>query len=267
MNTAIQYQSAIPWEDTLHIPPTPATLDMLFAGEIAGLCVHNFLTADECVHLTKNSRECEFEDYLHVEPRIEKVGITVFEFDKIGKKQYFEAVESANRSISRITQDICSPLQRVIDWLSTLSPNRIVNLAYEPAFGSYFAGLFRRIEEGTLIHVDFAPLEQPGWAVSQICNQLTFNVYLDVPTFNPGDVLIWKKQSQPEHEQFKIPDSYGYGPEVVKDVPFATIRPKTGMLMVINTRNFHQVSPAAGSRLAVSAAVGQLPDKNLVLWS
>jgi hypothetical protein len=267
MSTAIQIQSAIPWEDTLYIPATPATLDMLFAGEIAALCIPNFLTAEECVRLTKKSRECEFEDYLHVAPRIEKVGITVFEFDKIGKEHYFAAVESANRSISRITKDVCCPLQRAIDWLSTLSPNRRVNVAYEPAFGSYFAGLFRRIEEGTLIHVDFAPLEQPGWAVSHVCNQLAVNVYLDVPKFDPGLVLIWKKQSQPEHGRFKILDSYGYDPEVIRDVPFATIRPQTGMMMAINTRNFHQVSPAAGGRLTVSVAVGQLPDKNVVLWS
>jgi hypothetical protein len=267
MSRATQLQNAVPWEDTLHLPVTAATLDMLFAGEIAGLYVPDFLTTEECACLKNRSGECEFEDYVNVAPRIEKCGITVFEFNKIGKKQYFEAVELANRRIERITNGICCPLQRVINWLATLAPDRRVNVAYEPGFGHYFAGLFRRIEEGTLIHVDFAPIEQPGWAIAQVCNQLTFNVYLDAPKDDPGVVLIWQKQGQPEHERFKILGSYGYEPEVVENIACATITPRTGMLMIINTHNFHQVSTAGGRRLAVSSAVGQLPDGDLVLWS
>jgi hypothetical protein len=267
MNTAAQLQSAFSWHNTLDFPATPATLDMLFAGKIAGLCVPEFLTAEECANLKGMLEQYAFEDYLNVVPRIEKIGITVFEFDGIGKKEYFEAVEVANRRVAAITNGICSPLQRVINWLSTLSPNKKVNVAYEPGYGPYFAGIFRRVEEGTLVHVDFAPLEQPGWAVAQVCSQLTFNIYLDVPKVAPGIVHVWQKQEHWEDEKFKIPDSYGYTPEVVEDVPMATITPQVGMLMVINTRNFHQVLASTGTRLAVSSAVGQLPDKSLVLWS
>ena len=264
MTTAAQTTS---WEDTLRLPATPDTLEMLFSGMIAGLCVPDFLTQEECAALKKRSEECEFKDYIDVVPRIARFGITVFEFDRIGKRQYFDAVESANRSVGRITKDVCSPLQRVIDWLLILSPNRNVNIACEPGFGSYFAGLFRRIEEGTLIHVDFAPMEQPGWSVAKVCSQLACNIYLDIPPDDPGAVRIWQREAHKEYEKFKIPGSYGYQPDVIEGVPFATITPQTGMLMVINTRNFHQVSNCSGSRLAVSAAIGQMPDKNLVLWS
>jgi hypothetical protein len=264
MTTAAQTTS---WEDTLRLPATPDTLEMLFSGMIAGLCVPDFLTQEECAALKKRSEECEFKDYIDVVPRIARFGITVFEFDRIGKKEYFDAVEPANRIIREITNGLCCPLQRVITWLSALSTNRNVNVAYEPGFGPYFAGLFRRIEEGTLIHVDFAPIEQPGWAVAGVCSQLAFNIYLDAPKVDPGVVLLWQRQAQPEHEKFKIPGSYGYQQGVVEGAPVATITPQTGMLMVINTRNFHQVSPCTGSRLTVSSAIGQLPNRNLVLWS
>lgn len=265
MSTRLQYGT--PWENTLEFPPTPATLNMLFDGEIAGLCVPDFISPEECNQLKQRSAEYDFEYYQNVSPRIEKFGITVFEFDRIGKRQYFEAVESANRTIAQITDGICSPLQRAIHWLQALSPGSTVTVAHEPDFGPYFAGLFRRIEQGTLIHVDFAPVEQPRWAVAQICSQLTLNIYLDAPKTDPGVVYVWQKQVHTDHQQFKISDSYGYDPEVVKGVPHATITPRAGMLMVINTRNFHQVLPSAGSRLAVSASVGQLQDKNLLLWS
>jgi hypothetical protein len=267
MSASTQARSAFSWEDSLQLPATPATLEMLFAGQIAGVCVPEFLTAKECTELKQRAGQYEFENYRNVVPGIEKVGITVFEFDQIGKKEYFAAVESANRRIARLTDGICCPLQRVLDWFSALSPNRRVSVGDEPGLGPYFAGLFRRIEKGTPIHVDFAPIEQPGWAVAQVRSQLTFNIYLDVSPIDPGLVHVWQRQARAEDESFKIPESYGYRPEVVKDVPFATITPQRGMLMVINTRNFHQVCTAGGSRLAISSAVGQLPDKNLVLWS
>lgn len=267
MNIAAQPQAAVSWKNTLDVPATPATLDMLLAGKIAGLCVPEFLTVEECASLKKMCEECEFEDYLNVVPRIEKIGITVFEFDGIGKQEYFDAVEHANSRVARITNGICCPLERVIHWLSSLCPNQRVHVAHEPGFGPYFAGLFRRIEQGTLIHVDFAPVEHPGWAVAQVCSQLTFNIYLDAPKVHPGIVHVWQKQVTPEDQRFKMPGSYGYQPQVVEDVPLATITPRVGMLMVINTRNFHQVLTSEGSRLAVSSAIGQLPNKSLVLWS
>jgi hypothetical protein len=267
MGATAEPLSAVSWQETLCLRPNSETLDMLFAGTIAGLCIPEFMTGEECEALTKRARECEFQDYVDVFPRIEKVGLTVFEFDRIGKRQYFEAVDSANRKIDLITRGVCRPLERVIDWLARVSPNKSVEIAHEPGFGRYFAGLFRRIEEGTLIHVDFAPMEQPGWAVANVCSQLTFNIYLDVPRGDPGVVHVWQKQWQPEHQVFKRFDSYGYEPAAVDNVPVATITPRTGMFMAINTRNFHQVSVAAGGRLAVSAAIGQLPDRNLVLWS
>jgi hypothetical protein len=177
------------------------------------------------------------------------------------------AVDSANHSIACVTNGICCPLQRALDWLSKLFPGRSVNIAYEPGIGHYFAGLLRRIEEGTLVHVDFAPLEQPGWAVARVYNQLAFNIYLDVAQVNPGVVHVWQKQWQPKDQQFKIPGSYGYTAQVVEGVPFATITPRVGMMILINTRNFHQVSAASGMRLTFSASVGRLSDKDIVVWS
>src|SRR4051794_12093239 len=106
MSASTQARSAFSWEDSLQLPATPATLEMLFAGQIAGLCVPEFLTAKECTELKQRAGQYEFENYRNVVPGIEKVGITVFEFDQIGKKEYFAAVESANRRIARLTDGI-----------------------------------------------------------------------------------------------------------------------------------------------------------------
>lgn len=255
------------WENTIEMTPTAETLALLFQGRIAGICVRNFLTPRECEALSHRATELEFKDYANVWPRIGRVGLTVFEHNAIGKSAYFQAVEHANKRIADIIRGIADPLTRVMDWFAKLLPNTQVNIAHEQGYGSYFAGLFRRIEEGTLIHVDFAPAEQPDWGVAGIVSQLSFNVYLESPAANPGVVHVWKKKWTPEDLIFKIPESYGYAEEVIANTAMADIVPEAGMLMIINSQNFHQVTPAGGVRLAVSAAVGRFPDGSIAFWS
>jgi len=255
------------WQRTLEISPSPLALNLLFEGKIAGLCIPGFLTDEECLALKARAEDLEFKDYLKVEPKIGRIGVTVFEYNAVGKSDYFEASKRAVQSVSQITKCICHPLERVIEWLGALSPGRQVNIAHEEGHGFYFAGLLRRIESGTLIHIDFAPSEQPSWAVAKVTRQLAFNVYLDVPKEEPGVVRIWEKQWTDQDDRFKIPNSYGYREDVIEAVPFAEIVPTRGMLMLINTQHFHQVSPASGVRLTVSAAIGRLPDNNIILWS
>jgi hypothetical protein len=267
MDNTSQLQVESSWHETTQLLPDAAALEKLFAGEVASLCVPSFLTPEECQILKQRAEDLEFKDYLNVTPRIERVGITVFEYFGIGKKEYFEAVTGANRSISKITDGICNPLQRVIGWLRALAPESLVSIAHEEGYSDYFAGILRRIEEGTLVHVDFAPLEQPKWGVARIRNQLAFNIYLDVPENDPGVVDIWQKRWTPQDEKYKIAGSYGFVENVVAGISRARIVPKIGMMMMINTQNYHQVSPAGGMRLAFSAAIGRMPDNNIILWS
>lgn len=241
--------------------------DKLFSGQIAGICIPGFLNRKECADLSQRAEELEFKDYLNVTPRIGRVGITVFEYDNLGKPSYFGAVQQANRRIAQIANGICNPLERVMDWLKTMSPRAQVSIAHEQGFGPYFAGLFRRIEEGTLIHVDFAPAEHPTWGVAQVTAQLAFNVYIKCPDAEPGVVHIWEKQWEALDEIQRVRGTYGYLPNIVEKIPSAAIVPQPGMLMVINTRNFHQVSAAAGMRIAISAAIGRMPNDNIVVWS
>ncbi|HKV92721.1 MAG TPA: hypothetical protein VJW20_09255 [Candidatus Angelobacter sp.] len=257
----------VAWESSVNSSPTPAIFDKLFSGQIAGICVPGFLTRKECEGLSQRAEDLEFKEYLNVTPRIGRVGVTVFEYDSIGKPAYFEAVQQANRRIAQLTNGICNPLERVVGWLKAMSPRARVGVAHEQDFGPYFAGLFRRIEEGTLVHVDFAPSEHPSWGVAQVTSQLAFNIYIKRPDAEPGVVHIWKKQWESQDEARRIPGSYGHLPNIVENVPSAEIVPQLGMLMVINTKNYHQVSPAAGIRIAISSAIGRMPNDDIVLWS
>ncbi len=255
------------WADTLLDSPDPNALRNLLGGRSAGICMPDFLAGHECVALTERVNELEFGDYLNVTPAIGRVGTTVFEYDAIGKQEYFIEAKAANARIAKIVDGLFHPMQRVMEWLKALHPNGDVRIAEEDGYGPYFAGLLRRIEMGTQIHIDYAPVEQPGWEIARVRSQLAFNLYLDVPIDKPGVVKTWKRGWKSADVEFKLPDSYGYRPSIVDGVESAEIIPSVGMLMLINTRNFHQVFPANGVRLTLSAAVGLTDDGDLVLWS
>ncbi|HEX3155298.1 MAG TPA: hypothetical protein VHV32_11765 [Candidatus Angelobacter sp.] len=255
------------WSQTVLSTATAESLQRLFAGEIAGICLRNFLTPRECRELTARIKEIEFTEYQNVSPPIERFGITVFEYDSLEKAEYFKAVKWADRNTARITDGIVNPLDRVVGWLTSLMPDVSIGRAFEDGYGYYFAGLLRRIEEGTLVHVDFAPAEHPHWSVARVVNQMAWNIYLSVPGAAPGYVSVWQKQWKKEDDVYKLPGSYGYDSKVIKGIPAAQIVPESGMLMMINSRNFHQVLPSSGMRLAMSAALGATADNKILLWS
>jgi hypothetical protein len=267
MTTGTSRSRVLQWGESVVFGPEPGTLDQLFGGTIAGLCIPAFLSPAECAQLRQRADALEFSDYVSVFPSIGRVGLTVFEYDRLGKHRYFEAVADAQQRLERVTQGVCDPVARVRERIASLAPTRRVEIAEEPGHGQYFAGLLRRIESGTLIHVDFAPSEQPSWSVGGVDSQAVWNIYLDVPSTDPGVIRVWQRQWSPEDERYKIADSYGYRPDVVADSLSAEIEPRLGMLVMINTRHFHQVSPADGARLTISAALGRLGDDRLVMWS
>jgi hypothetical protein len=137
----------VPWSESARFSATAESLDALFCGKLAGLSVPAFLTNEECHELKRQVELVEFGEYENVWPRIGRIGITVFEYQHTGRAAYFSAVAGANSTVAAITEGICNPVQRVIDWLSRLSPENPVGIAREEGTGSIlraFSGELKR---------------------------------------------------------------------------------------------------------------------------
>ncbi len=259
--------SFVTWENSVAQNLNDSVLDALFEQKIAGLLLPSFLTDKLCDQLRDHLQALVEEHYANVYPPIARAGVTVFEYDEIGKATYFSHARREERRIREALKEMQYPLQMVLGWINSSIQSARVDVAEEDGFGPYFAGLIRRIESGTLIHVDYAPHEHPSWSVASVERQLAFNLYLDIPQGEPGLVTVWEKPWQREDTRFKQKDSYGYSPEVVNGVPCAVMRPQKGAVMLINTQLFHQVAPSSGTRLAVSGAIGRKRDGSLIAWS
>ena len=253
------------WKNGVVNGLTKDSLNLLFRNMIPYIRIPNFATPDECETLTRQASNHGFSPYRGVEPTINRIGNTVFEYDKISKERYFEDVEKTIPVQNRIFSEAFNPLKRLVDLVQDETGVRPV-IAKNRDGKPYYAGLIRRIENGTLIHVDYAPTEQNAWEVCDVISQLSWNLYLRVSDPSEGHTRIYNKQWEIGHRRFRE-GSYGYASDVVTGCESAAFEPTVGDLVIFNTRNFHAVESTKGERVTVTSALGLMPDGRLVLWS
>nr|WP_297383023.1 2OG-Fe(II) oxygenase [uncultured Roseateles sp.] len=244
---------------------TGDSLNALLSNEIPFIRVPDFGDVGECELLLAAAARRGFGAYRNVEPRIDRIGNTVFEFNDLSRAEYFERNRELIVAQAQIFAASFNPLHRLLALLWSRAGRR-AELARNDRGEPYYAGLIRRIEAGTQVHVDFAPGEQPGWEVGRVTHQLSWNLYLRAPLGQGGRTHIFHRQWDPSCNVYKS-GSYGYDPLVVEGVASASFQPRPGELVLFNTRNFHFVEPSEGDRVTVTSAIGRLPDGGLILWS
>ena len=243
---------------------TSNNLTMLFENRIPFIRVVGFATEGECALLASKAMSIGFDRYQDVDPPIDRIGCTVFEYDGLPSDAYFAECANAKAIQRSIFRDSFDPVNRLIDRLRTIT-NKYVDIA-EDADRKYYAGLIRRIEKGTHLHIDFAPVEQSGWSICHVRHQLAWNLYLRVSEDRGGITHVYERQYR-EGDQLSRSGRYGYDRYVVEGSARASYKPNTGDLMIINTKNFHEVEATRGDRMTVTSALGVTDVGNLVLWS
>ncbi|MEH2050566.1 2OG-Fe(II)-dependent halogenase WelO5 family protein [Nostoc sp.] len=264
MTAASNHIKSSMWDNKQEYPLTTESLKMLLEQRIPLIRLKEFATPQECEMLYAQSQLLNFNAYEDVSPKIEKVGITVFEYNRISKADYFKEVEIATKLRDSITAASFDPLQRIMEKFRECGAK--VRIASEPFYGSYYAGLIRKIEHGTQIHIDFAPLEQSGWEICTITAQLSWTLYLKLSDNNQGKTCIYDRSCKPEDEQYKL-DSYGYSDRVIADADTIAFQPYVGDVLLFNTSNFHYVEPMNGQRVAFTSMIGLLPNGEIIFWS
>jgi hypothetical protein len=261
----ISIQPRIDWNTLAENELNGCALRQLFSGQIPYVRVRNFASPEECEALVQGAVKEGFGSYRGVEPIINRIGNTVFEYNSISKHEYFEKNKALLQTQQRIFDNSFNPLQRFTDLLRQRT-GKAVGIATNSAGQPYYAGLIRRIEKGTLLHVDFAPGEQPEWEVAAVRQQAVWNLYLRVSHPQSGRTHVFNRQWQPSDDRLKE-GNYGYNRRVVEGAEEAVFEPDVGDVVIFNTRNFHYVEPTEGERVTFTSAIGRTPSDELVLWS
>lgn len=246
------------WTSGTQVGLTSERLTALAAGRIPAIIVPQFLDASTSSDIIALYEQLSPGYYRSVVPRIQKYGPAVYEHRFEERSQYFAEARDAEAMLARLE----SPLVRFQNLLSrecALSSR----LAHDDRFGNYFAGTFRSIEEGTPVHIDFAPHEAVSWEmISHVDVQLAANVYLDMP----GELIIFQKRWQLEDERYRLIDRFGYQDAAVASARSETISPLQNSLVLFNSRFFHRVAATRQRRLTYSFFVGMHNDE-VILWS
>ena len=201
------------------------------------------------------------------------------------KDQYFREADKWRNLHSDLAKKVgIDVMSRIVNQVASLVPEWDVGLATEGPSRTYFAGIFRAINDAAYVHSDWSPYDSvtEDWILNQVTHQATFNLYL--APVKGGRTIVHDLQWTEDALKFRDPTSYGYSREVIEGKQKAYVEPTPGTLWFFNARNMHEVEkvdlepmPELGlpyrPRLALSAYVGLLPSEKtggkskLMFWS
>lgn len=229
--------------------------------------ISNFASPEECAALVAAAERIAFSKYENVDPPIDRIGVTVFEHDRHNQQAYFDHAAETREVQRRIFDASFDPVARMREIFAKRT-NHPLGVANDAAHGDFYAGLVRRIEHGTLLHVDWAPGEHSGWAVTKVERQFAWNLYAELSSTKGGATHVWHRRWRREDDAaHKIEGTYGYRNEVLGDAPVVSYQPTLGDVYIINTQCYHTVDPCNGRRTTVTSALGTLPGDHHILWS
>jgi hypothetical protein len=266
MSSAMPAMHAFREWDILEPQPLSArSWASLLRNEIPAIVLRQFATPQECAQLLVSANHFGFGTYCNVVPQIDRIGVTVFEHDRSAHLAYFREADAARKVQRAIFAGAFDPVNRFLQLLRSRA-GVTASVASDPQLGTYYAGLVRRIERGTLLHIDYAPAEHPSWSIARVQSQFSWNVYIEIDASAPGETRIFNRQWRPSDEALRMHGTYGYRPEIVTGAQHVCLRPALGEVYILNTRNYHQVEASGGHRTTVGSAGGEMGGA-IVLWS
>jgi hypothetical protein len=250
------------WTSHDVLPFSAVALHRLMANEIPAVRLVAFATPEETEAfgnaMTEHSRRTASV------AQVTRLGISQYQQGIKGSKaEYFGAAAEARAEYDAIFAASFNPLARVIASLTALGFD--AGLMQEPGWGAYFAGTGKVRNGVSPIHVDFSPQDSPDWAVGSLEVQLAWNYYIRVPS-SGGELLVWDKQWQPEHDVHQAEGSYWYSPAVVADALELRLAVQPGDVVILNSRNFHAVADST-DRLAYGSFIACHAGGRLGLFS
>lgn len=244
------------------------SVNALLENRVPAIILSGFLFKADCDQLVHGLNHAGMSRYTHVTSKVLKFGPVQAECNSAGKKEhYFELVRYYTPKVDHLFKEIENPpLEFLMKKFSELFQAE-ANLAHEPVFGDYFAGTFRNIQGPGFIHFDFAAEEAPGWAISEIDAQLSWNLYLN-DDFEDGELTVHETQWSTESETYKIPNCYSYSSgALLKRSKNIVYKPKQGDLVLFNSRNFHEIAAPSAPRLTQSSFIGLRKNGSFWFWS
>lgn len=246
-------------------------LNALIDGDLAVVRIEGFATPDECATACRAIRD----------PSLGRRAATTSPMDLIGsnfsnhagprKADYFDTVPGAFQDQQAVFAGAFDVMGRIFALLSGAWDND-VDYACEPEpYGRYFAGGIKTRVQPSHLHFDYVPHFSPEYAIGQVVDQLSWNLYLEMPD-GTGETTLYHSPVSRHTRPPTTGTSYTSLPEsFVEGAESYSFRASVGELVLFNTRNPHRISvedvQPGQSRIQVGSFIGRTTDDRLVMWS
>ena len=245
------------------------TLQSLATDQIGAIHVRQFLSKDECEGVAVASRNVASDGAWQAQTSpMQVIGGNFANAVHMDPSEYFATVGGHEAARDRVFAASVDVLARVTDALKRVWHGDVV-VAEEPS-GRYFAGGIKLRTQPSAPHFDFVPYFTDRYALAAIKEQLSFNVYFTMPEHSGHTDLFAAKVAS-------VPDKLSgfranvVPPEMLDGVPFTTLRPQVGDLLLFCTRHPHRVvMENVGEhekRIQMGCFLGLMEDDTLVMWS
>ena len=249
---------------------TKQNIDLLFKNKIPYVIIKNFISNEKCDLLIDCAKKQGLDYYEDTFPRVGKIGVTQYEHSFSPKFPYF--FKSCQENLKRqnlVKASKFDPVENIFSLFNEENMN--LKVMTEKEYCDYYIGLYRIFEPGTYapIHFDYAPVDGKDWEIGKITQQLSYNIYLQIPKIG-GELFVYNMQwKKDKHDKFKLPKriaSYGFSEEMVKDAEFVKFIPKKGDLVLFNSQNFHEVKKGNDYRFSISSFIGREKNDSKEIW-
>ena len=257
------------WREPAHALDGDA-MRALVAGEIPAIHLEGFASPAECEALCRAVHGGTAPGREAATSPMTIYGGNLSNFRGASRAEYFADVERAYRAVDAIHAASFDPLERILEALRR-AWHGSVDVAHEEAFGRYFAGCVKSRGQGSALHYDFVPYLLDGYGICDIVEQLSWNLYLEVPA-GTGATTVYDAmvRARPPGQGRDFWDNL-LPAERVAHARAYTFMPRVGEVVLLNTRCPHSIEVEldddAERRTQVGSFIGVKPDESLVLWS
>ena len=249
-------------------------LDALLRCDIPAIEVQDFATPTECAQFVAAMSQVPGYD-AHTSP-MRLIGANFSNHYHAGKHAYFHAAAQARARLRLVVESSFDPVARLLSNLRRNWPGEAQVAREGRADGQYFAGCIKSRVQGSPLHYDFVPDMVTDYTISAITAQLSWNLYLEMPS-DSGETTIYKKWPDPRRDLVaREPEAQAQwnnlvNPCAVEGCERFTFRAKPGELVMFNTRCPHSIamqpSDSRERRVQIGGFAGLTTDGDFILWS
>ncbi|MFT5394341.1 MAG: hypothetical protein ACI8PT_004552 [Gammaproteobacteria bacterium] len=253
---------------------TNAALDALVSGDIPAIHIPCFASSTECDQFVTALNSSAGREADTSPMRL--VGSNFSNHHGRDKDAYFQTVSASKANLSALTAASFDPVERLISQLQRIWDGSVTIANEGSPYGEYFAGCVKTRVAGSALHYDFVPDMVSNYSIAEISAQLSWNLYLEMPT-QTGETTLFNRRVDPANDrERREPGAKARWENLVKSstvegVAQYNFRAQVGELVLFNTRCPHTVTVSSIAsherRTQIGGFAGLTPRRDFILWS